>query len=594
MKRPSDRTNDPFFPLFGRTARTFSVGAPVCGAEKSRFRRFRLAFVLVGLTGLLTFGFLAEGRAAEPVVRDSYDVVVYGGTSAAVVAAEQIKLMGKTVVVVSPDTRLGGLSSGGLGATDSGNRTVIGGLSRDFYHRIWLYYQNESAWTFQKMPSEKGIPGQGGRGIDNATKTMWVFEPHVAEAIFERIVEEFGIDVFRGEWLDRANGVEKEGASIVSITTLSGKTFRGRMFIDATYEGDLMAAAGVTYIVGRESNAQYGETLNGVQVGNARFHQFAGFVDPYVEPGNPDSGVLPMVNPEPLGPDGSADDKVQAYNLRMCLTNCPENRVPFDKPDDYDESRYELLFRSIAAGQKDFTNFSPMPNYKTDSNNNFAVSTDYIGQNYDYPEASYERRREIYAAHLSWHKGLLWSLAHHERVPENIRKTFNEWGLTKDEFTDNGHWSTQMYIREARRMVGDFVVTENHLRRKIETPRPVGMGSYNMDSHHIQRHIALDPEGRKTVRNEGDVQVNPGGPYPIDYGALLPKKSECDNLLVPVCVSCTHIAYGSIRMEPVFMILGHSAAAAAVLSLDDNVAPQDLPYEKLAERLLQDGQKLEK
>ena len=531
--------------------------------------------------------------AAFAVESAGYDVVIYGGTSAAVTAAEQVKIMGKTVVIVSPDTHLGGLSSGGLGATDSGDRTVIGGLSRDFYHRLWQYYQNESAWIQQPMPSENGIPGQGGRGIDNATETMWVFEPHVAEATFERIVAEFEIPVFRDEWLDRENGVKKNGERIESITTLSGKTFFGKRFIDATYEGDLMAAAGCSYTIGRESNAQYGETLNGIQTANAIYHQFAGLVDPYVERGNPASGLLPGVHEKINGPDGTGDSFVQAYNLRMCLTNAPENRLPFPKPDGYDPAWYEILIRSIEAGQKDFTNFSPMPNFKTDSNNNFAVSTDFIGQNYDYPDGSYARRREIYEAHRLWHEGLFWTLANDERVPENIRKTFNEWGLTKDEFTDNGGWSHQMYIREARRLVGDFVVTERHLRRTLETPRSVGMGSYNMDSHHIQRYVAVLADGRKTVRNEGDVQVGPGGPYPIDYGALLPKKSECNNLLVPVAVSCSHIAYGSIRMEPVFMILGQSAATAACLSLDDNIAPQDLPYEKLSARLIADHQVLD-
>lgn len=545
---------------------------------------------LLSWSALILFLLAGSIRAEEN--RYDYDVVIYGGTCAAVTAAEQAAKMGKSVVIVSPDKHLGGLSSGGLGATDSGNRTVIGGLSRDFYHRLWKYYQDPAAWTLQKMPSENGIPGQGGRGIDNSTETMWVFEPHVAEMTFEQIIAEFKIPVFRDEWLDREKGVKKNGATILSITTLSGKTFCGKRFIDATYEGDLMAASGVGYIVGRESNDTYGETLDGVQVKNAVYHQFEGFVDPYVERGNPASGLIPTVNPEPIGADGSADSKVQAYNLRMCLTDLPENRVPFPKPDDYDEARYEVLFRSIEAGQSVFTTYSPMPNRKTDSNNNKAVSTDYIGGNWDYPDASYERRREIYAEHLSWHKGLFWTLANHERVPENIRQRFNTWGLAKDEFVEYGHFSPQMYIREARRMIGDFVVSERHLRRIDETPRPIGMGSYNMDSHNIQRYVAVDEQGRKTVRNEGDVQVNPGGPYPIDYGAILPKKAECDNLLVPVCVSCSHIAYGSIRMEPVFMLLGQSAATAAVMSIEKNVAPQDLEYGALAKRLLDDGQVL--
>ncbi|MDO4558040.1 MAG: FAD-dependent oxidoreductase, partial [Planctomycetia bacterium] len=271
----------------------------------------------------------------------------------------------------------------------------------------------------------------------------------------------------------------------------------------------------------------------------------------------------------------------------------PENRIPFEKPDGYDERNYELLFRSIEAGQKDFCTFSPMPNHKTDSNNNLAVSTDFIGGNWGWPEGSYEDRDRLYRAHLAWQQGLMWTLQNHPRTPENIRETFRPWGLAKDEFADNGHWPYTLYIREGRRMVGDFVVSERHLRRIDPTLRPVGMGSYNMDSHHIQRYVATDADGNATVRNEGDVQVNPGGPYPIDYGALLPKQTECDNLLTPVCVSCTHIAYGSIRMEPVFMILGQSAATAAVLSIESDVTPQELPYETLRRKLLEDGQILE-
>ncbi|MBQ9873208.1 MAG: FAD-dependent oxidoreductase [Thermoguttaceae bacterium] len=548
------------------------------------------------LTATLTALFVAAtllpsvSRASD---EGSYDVVVYGGTCAAVTSAVQAKKMGKTVVIVSPDKHLGGLSSGGLGATDSGNRAVVGGLSREFYHRLWQYYQNEDAWTFQPMPKENGIPGQGGRGIDNDSKTMWVFEPSVAEKTFEGFVSEFKIPVYRPERLDREKGVVKEGATIRSITTLSGKTFTGKTFIDATYEGDLIAAAGVSYRTGREANAEYGETLDGIQVGRAIYHQFEGFVDPYVKKGDPSSGLLPMVHEKINGNDGEGDDFIQSYNIRMCLTNDPKNMVPFEKPENYNELDYEILLRSIEAGQNVFMTFSPMPNYKTDTNNNKAVSTDYIGGNYDYPDGTYEQREEIYEKHRVWQQGLMWTLQHNPRVPEKIRAEHLKWGLAKDEFVDNGNWSPQLYVREARRMKSDFVVSERHLRYLEETPRPIGMGSYNMDSHNIQRYVAIDDQGRKTVRNEGDVQVNPGAPYPIDYGAILPKKSECDNLLSPVCVSCTHIAFGSIRMEPVFMILGQSAATAACLAQDAGVAPQDLDYAVLEKQLRADGQVLE-
>ena len=527
------------------------------------------------------------------------DVVVYGGTSAAVAAAVQAGRMGKTAVIVSPEMHLGGLSSSGLGATDSGDKAVIGGLAKEFYHRLWLHYQNDGAWVWETKPSvdkdESGkVQGHNFAGMYNATQTMWGFEPKVAEEIFDEFAGEPGIQVFRGESLDREKGVEKEDGVIRSITVLSGKRFAGRMFIDATYEGDLLAASGVSYTVGRDGNDRYGETLDGIQTAQNKYHNFKGSVDPYVVPGDPSSGLLPMVNPDAGGEDGSGDRKVQAYCYRLCLTDIRENQIPFEKPEGYDERDYELLFRSIKTGQKSFCTFSRMPNHKTDTNNNDAVSTDFIGQNYDYPEAPYERRTEILAAHVRWQKGLFWTLANHPRVPEAIRAEFSRWGLAKDEFSDNGGWPYCIYVREGRRMVSDFVQSERHVSHLEPVAHSVGMGSYNMDSHNCQRYVDVDGNGNVRVRNEGDVEVSPRGAYSIDYGALVPKKSECANLLVPVCVSSSHIAFGSIRMEPVFMILGQSAATAAVLSMNRGIAPQDLPYEVLKERLLRDGQVLEK
>jgi hypothetical protein len=364
------------------------------------------------------------------------------------------------------------------------------------------------------------------------------------------------------------------------------------MFIDATYEGDLMAAAGVSYTFGREANAAFGETLNGIQLAHAKSHQFAGKVDPYVVEGDPKSGLLPRIQDVPVGgQDGEADKKIQAYNFRMCLTKVAANRVEFPQPPGYDPKQYALLARALAQGATHvFGKFDLIPNAKTDTNNHGPFSTDNIGMNWDYPDASYERRREIIAEHRQYQQGYLYFLANDASVPAKIREGFAQWGLAKDEFTDNGHWPHQIYVREARRMTADVVVNENHLKRKIPTPRSVGMGSYNMDSHNVQRIVVKDANGKAYVRNEGDVQVNPGRPYPIDYGALTPKKEQCANLLVPVCVSCTHIAYGSIRMEPVFMILGQSAATAACLALDEQVAVQDVPYAGLLARLQADGQ----
>lgn len=517
----------------------------------------------------------------------AYDLVIYGGTSAGVIAAVQAKRDGLLVVIVSPDTHLGGLSAGGLGWTDSGKKHVIGGLSRAFYQRIYSHYQKPDAWTWQTQ-KQYGNQGQGTPAIDGNNRTMWIFEPHAAEAVFEALIREYDIPVHRDHWLDREDGVAMDGKRITAITTLNGKTFRGKMFIDATYEGDLLAAAGVSYTVGRESNQTYGETLNGNQPGR-RSHQFTKDVDPYVVPGDPSSGLLPRIQAGSTGELGAGDHRVQAYCFRVCMTNVPDNRVPFPKPEGYDPAQYELLLRAIQAhGGYVFNKFDPIPNGKTDTNNHGPFSTDNLGMNWDYPDASYERRAEIIAEHRTYQQGYHYFLCNDPRVPETVRARYSEWGLAKDEFVDNGHWPHQIYVREARRMVSDFVVTENHLTFSVPTPRPVGMGSYNMDSHNVRRYV--DEDGK--VRNEGDVQVRLSKPYPIDYGAIVPRKSECENLLVPVCVSASHIAFGSIRMEPVFMILGQSASQAAKLALEQGVAVQDIDYDTLRDRLLEAGQVL--
>lgn len=523
------------------------------------------------------------------------DVVVYGGTSAGVIAAVQAKRMGKTVVIVGPDNHLGGLSSGGLGWTDTGNKSVIGGLARDFYHRVWKQYQLDSTWRFQKQ-SDYGGKGQGTSAIDGKNRTMWIFEPSVAENVFEEYISEFDIPVHRNEWLDRdGGGVVKSDGRIESITMLSGKRFAGSMFIDATYEGDLMAATDVSYHVGREGSDVYGEEWNGVQTGVLHHrHHFDAIpnktrIDPFLVPGDPSSGPIPGVSAQPTGEKYSGDHRVQAYCFRMCLTNDPANRIPFAKPANYDASKYELLVRIFAAGWRDvFGKFDPIPNHKTDTNNHGPMSTDNIGMNYDYPDASYSRRKAIIKQHEDYQKGWLYFIANDSRVPPDIQAEMRTWGLPKDEFVDNDNWSHQLYIRESRRMIGKFVMTENELLKRRPTPEPVGMGSYTIDSHNVQRYIT--PEGY--VQNEGDIGVK-CSPYEISYGALVPKKAECQNLLVPVCVSSSHIAFGSIRMEPVFMILGQSAATAACLAIDEDLAVQDVNYQQLQDLLKKDGQVLQ-
>ena len=498
--------------------------------------------------------------------------------------------MGVSVVLVAPERHLGGLSSNGLGFTDTGDKTVIGGLAREFYHRIWEHYASPEAWKWQ-MREEYGNRGQGTPAIDGEQRTMWIFEPHAAEKVFENLVAEHSVDVRRDEWLDRENGVVLHDDRIRSITTVSGSTFAGSAFIDATYEGDLMAAAGVSYRVGREATAEFGEEWAGVQK-DARHHghHFPDGVDPYRVPGDPSSGLLPRISPEPPGTDGHGDRRIQAYGFRLCLTKAPENRVPFAKPADYDPHQYELLLRVLETGWREtFRKFDPIPNAKVDMNNHGPFSTDNIGMNYAYPEGSYEVRERIVREHVGYQQGLLYFLANDPRVPSDVRAACAQWGLARDEFTDNGNWSHQIYVREARRLKGAFTMTEHECLAKRDVPEPVGMGSYVMDSHNVQRYVT--DEG--FVQNEGDIGVRPLRPYGIAYGSLTPQREEVTNLLVPVCVSSSHVAYGSIRMEPVFMILGQSAATAAALAIRRGIPVQDIDYAELRARLIQDGQILE-
>ncbi len=534
---------------------------------------------------LLIFAVLLTSSAAQ-AAEQSCDLVVYGGTSGGIAAAVQAARMGRSVVLVEPGQHLGGLTSGGLGATDIGNKDAIGGISRQFYQRIYQYYQQPSAW--QQETRQEYTTRKRGRSID--IDTMWGFEPHAAEEVFEAMIREAGVPVLRGERLDLDRGVTKNGPRIVSITMESGKTFAGKMFIDATYEGDLMAEAGVSYAVGRESNEQYGETLNGVQTGHAIYHQFVKPVDPYVKPGDPSSGVLPGVHAGGPGKEGEGDRRVQAYCFRMCTTDVAENRVAWPKPEGYDPLRYELLLRNFEAGDHRIP-WAPsaMPNRKTDTNNNFAISTDNIGMNYDYPDGDYETRRRIVEEHKAYQEGLMWTLANSPRVPEKVRNEFQTWGLAKDEFTDKGNWPHQLYVREARRMIGEYVMTEHNCRWQVTAEDSIGLGAYGMDSHHVQRYV--DENGH--ARNEGDVEVGVAGPYPISYRAIVPKAAECTNLLVPVCLSASHIAYGSIRMEPVFMILGQSAATAASLAIDADADVQAIDYAAMRGKLLADRQVLE-
>lgn len=485
------------------------------------------------------------------------DICVYGGTSGGVAAAVQAARQGRSVVLVAPEAHLGGLTTGGLTYTDIGNKAAIGGLSREFYRRVGQKYGAEEEW---------------------------VFEPKVAEQVYQEMIAEAKVPVRFRHFL---KSVKKDGRRLRSLTTERGLTVRARVFMDTTYEGDLMARAGVKYHAGREANAVYDETVNGVQLRDK--HQFQAPVSPYVIEGDPASGLLPGINPKPVEPQGSGDHRIQAYNFRMTLTKVPENRIPFAKPEGYDPRQYVLLARYLRTVRNEvFGKFDPIRGNKVDKNNHGAFSTDFIGQNYEWPDASYETRERIFRRHVVYQQGLMWFLCNDPSVPEEIRTRMSEWGLARDEFPDTGGWPRQLYVREARRMISDYVMNEHNCRGARKAEDPVGLAAYTMDSHNCQR-VVVDGQ----VRNEGDVQVGGFPPYPISYRSIVPKRAECENLFVPVCLSASHIAYGSIRMEPVFMILGQSAAAAAHFALEDGGAVQDVDPSRLQAKLLELGQILE-
>lgn len=539
------------------------------------------------IAGMASFGMAG---AAESITAD---IVVYGGTAGGVAAGVQAARMGKRVVLLEPTAHLGGLSSGGLGATDIGNKAAIGGVAREFYGRIARHYSQDSAWKFETREEYFARRGGGqvqASSLSGADATMWTFEPHVAENLLNEMAREAGVRVHLGK---RLRSVERSGPSIRRIVTEDGSVYDGKMFIDASYEGDLMAQAKVSYAVGREANAEHGETLNGVRA-ETPHHQFTVPVDPYKTPGDPSSGLIPFIQHGTGGTPGSGDRSVQAYNFRLCFTTNAANRLPVEPPPGYDPARYELLARYlealVAAGKKpvlaQFWNPIWMPNGKTDINNNGGFSTDFIGANYEYPDGDQATRDRIWKAHENYTRGFLTFLATSPRVPENMRAEMQLWGPSKDEFQDTGGWPRQLYVREARRMQSDYIMTEHNCRGTVKAEDSVGLGAYNMDSHNCQRIVK---NGR--VENEGDVQVGVK-PYAISYRSIVPKKTECANLFVPVCLSATHIAYGSIRMEPVFMILGQSAATAACLAIEQNASVQEVPYEALQSRLLADKQVL--
>ena len=519
----------------------------------------------------------------------SCDVAVYGGTPAGVATAIQAAKMGKKVLLFSFDHHVGGLTSGGLTATDVGKNKSIGGLARTFYKRV-------------------------GRIRD--------FSPSAAEALYLKMLKEAGVEVLLRRGLV---SVEKEGARIVSATMNTGETVRAKIFVDTTYEGDLFAAAGVSYHVGREPSATYGESVGGQwqKLSYLDVYQFCRLpISPYVVPDDPDSGLLPEISSDPAGKPGEGDFRVQAYNFRAHLSNRP-GKVPFPKPSGYDPGRYALLARFLNADPKlrwtlHYTvkpmTDGPVQMRNGDSNNAGSFSTDYIGGNHRWPDGTYEPvnfaklpparkglpvpllelyelREEIFQEHVNYQQGLYYFLANDPQVPAELQKRVNKFGLDPKEFVQTGHWPHALYVREGRRMLSDYVMTQANCESKRPVEDSIGLASYPMDSHSCQR-VVVQEKGVTTVRNEGNTGYKCPKAYPIAYRSIVPKKEECTNLLVPLCLSASHIGYGSIRMEPVFMIMGQSAGTAASMAIDAQQAVQDVDYDKLRQRLLADGQML--
>jgi hypothetical protein len=490
-----------------------------------------------------------------------YDVVVYGGTAGGVITAVSAAREGATVALLEPRGHLGGMVSGGLGRTDHGRRETIGGMSIEFFQRVGKHY-NEPI--------------------------TWYFEPHVAERVFREMADEARVQVFFNHRLKERGGLKKTGARITELLTENGERFRARIFADASYEGDLLPQAKISYTIGRESVKQYGESLAGVRPKD-RAHQFDFKISAYDDKGR----LLPEIQKEPRGELGAGDRKVQAYNFRMCLSSDRNNQVPFPMPAGYDPRRFELLRRLIAAlteknGKPPIMRqlfiVSAMPNNKTDINNYGAFSTDYIGKSWDYPDASYKQRAAIWEDHVNYTKGLFYFLANDSSVPKSLQEEMSRWGLAKDEFTDTGNWPHQLYVREARRMIGDFVMTQKDIQTELTKPDVIGMGSYNSDSHNVQRYLQEDG----TVQNEGNMEV-PVTPYQVPYRVMLPKRAEAVNLLVPVCLSASHVTYSTLRMEPVYMIIGHAAGVAAKMAIDGGKAVQDIDTAALTARLRAQG-----
>lgn len=523
-----------------------------------------------------------HGEAFATAEENDFDICVYGESASGVIAAIQAARLGKNVVLISKNTHVGGLATSGLTATDMNRNDMVGGLAREFYQRIYAYYLNPDAWKNENRDDffVRSVK-RTYRGKNDDRQMQWVYESKVAEQIMFDMLKEAGVNLWFNERLKLKGGVSKKGRQITSITMESGKSVIAKVFIDATYEGDLMARSGVSYIVGREANSTYNETLNGYRI-NREDGTDLSAIDPYIVAGDKKSGLLPYIDKKPPVKRGAKDKKVQAYCYRVTLTDDPDNRVKIQKPVNYNPLWYEVLVRRIQLNPdlnlQNIITLTPMPNRKTDTNH-----LDFFGASYDYAEADYAKRNEIEQLHRDYALGMLWLLEHDPRIPQHIRNEMKDWGLARDEFEETGNFPHHIYVREARRMIGEYVMVENNVTKenRVDVAHPIAVGSYALDCHYVSK--VIEKEGK--LRYEGTI-FKPVVPYSISYYSLTPKKNECSNLLVPICLSASHVAYSSIRMEPVYMVLGQSAAVAAAMAIDGDMAVQDIKYDALAEKLL--------
>ena len=508
---------------------------------------------------------VSAGKSGGQVNRD-YDVVVYGATAGGTIAAIAAAEEGAAVLLIEPGRHVGGMVTGGLSHNDYGDRSVIGGMALEFYKKVADHYK---------------APLYYWRGP----------EPHVGERIFLDWLEAAGVEIRFG---NRVEEVVTRDHRIESIGLTGGDRISGRVFIDATYEGDLMARAGVSYAVGREGVRDFGESWAGRRAIMPDGHQMLPRVSSFDEKGD----LLPLIHPEPMVAEGEADAGIQGYGFRLIVTDEPSNRVSFPVPDLYDPADYALVARyyQVHPGAGNMVHLWPtLPGGKSDMNSSGPISTNVVnGLNWEYPDAEYNRRDEIWQKMKDYTLGLLYFLSYDPAVPERIRKETQEIGLCRDEFTDNGHWPHQLYIRVARRMIGEYFMTQHDLETDTVKYDAIGMGSYNIDVRHVQRTfvpVSRFPELHYEVYNEGYISI-PVAPYEIPYRALLPSYGECRNLIVPVCISASHVAYASVRMEPQYMIMGHAAGIAAAMAAREGREVHLVDIARLQEKLAAGNQVL--